>query len=155
MIAEEKVKELVNRRIEGSNLFLVDVVAGKSNDIRVLVDSMEGVKVSECAALSRWLEGELELLEENFSLEVSSPGLSAPLVMKQQYIKNIGRTVEVVLNDGKKKKGKLMDADDNGIILEVTEKMLTGGSQKKKKSVVVSKTFAFNDIKSTKVVIAF
>ncbi|MCF8346330.1 MAG: ribosome assembly cofactor RimP [Bacteroidales bacterium] len=155
MIEEAKVKKLVNNRIEGSDIFLVDVVTSKSNDIRVLVDSMDGVRVSECAVLSRWLEGELELLEENFSLEVSSPGLSAPLVMKQQYLKNMGRTVEVVLSDGKKKKGKLTGADDDGITLEVTEKMLTGGSQKKKKNVVVSKTFALDDIKSTKVVIEF
>ena len=84
MIQESKVKELVNSRIKGSGLFLVDVIAGKSNDIRVLVDSMEGVTVDECADLSRWLTGELDKVEDNFSLEVSSPGLDAPLVLKQQ-----------------------------------------------------------------------
>lgn len=155
MIQEGKVIELINSRIEGSDLFLVDVSTGKSNDIRVLVDSMEGVKVSECAELSRWLTGELELIDENFSLEVSSPGLGAPLVLKQQYMKNIGREVEVVFKDGKKKKGKLTGVTEDGIEMEVTEKMVAGGSQKKKKNVLVSKTFALEDIKSTKVVIEF
>lgn len=146
---------MVRKRIEGSEIFLVDVISGKANDIRVLVDSMEGVKIGECAELSRWLEGELELLDENFSLEVSSPGLSAPLVMKQQYLKNIGRTVEVVFQDGKKKKGKLTAVTDDGITMDVSEKMLSGGSQKKKKDVIVSKSFAFKDMKSTKVVVEF
>lgn len=155
MIQESKVKELVNSRIEGSGLFLVDVIAGKSNDIRVLVDSMEGVTVDECADLSRWLTGELDKVEDNFSLEVSSPGLDAPLVLKQQYEKNIGRSVEVVFNDGKKKRGKLLEVDDQGITIETTEKMIAGGSQKKKKDIQVKKNFAFKDIKSTKVVIEF
>ena len=155
MIQESKVKELVNSRIDGSGLFLVDVIAGKSNDIRVLVDSMEGVTVDECADLSRWLTGELDKVEDNFSLEVSSPGLDAPLLLKQQYEKNIGRSVEVIFNDGKKKKGKLLEVDDQGITIETTEKLIAGGSQKKKKDVQVSKTFAFKDIKSTKVVIEF
>ncbi|MDF1570700.1 MAG: ribosome assembly cofactor RimP [Bacteroidales bacterium] len=155
MIQESKVRELVISRIKGSGLFLVDVVMGKSNDIRVLVDSMEGVRIEECVELSRWLTAELDQVDENFSLEVSSPGLGAPLVLKQQYEKNLGRSVEVVFLDGKKRKGILKAVDDEGIALEVTEKMVAGGSQKKKKNVVVSKSFAFSDIKSTKVVVEF
>lgn len=153
MIEESKVRELVLSRIAGSGIFLVDIVMGKTNDIRVLVDSMEGVTIEECVELSRWLTGELEQIDENFSLEVSSPGLGAPLVLKQQYEKNIGRDVEVLFRDGKKKKGTLTAVDEAGISMEVTEKMVAGGSQKKKKNVRVSKTFAFEDIKSTKVVI--
>lgn len=155
MIQESKVRELVESRIEGSGIFLVDVVMGKSNDIRVLVDSMEGVKIEQCVELARWLTAELDKEDDNYSLEVSSPGLGAPLVLKQQYEKNIGRDVEVVFLDGKKKKGTLKAVDADGITLDVTEKMVAGGSQKKKKNVVVSKSFAFKDIKSTKVVVEF
>ncbi len=155
MIPESKINELVNSRIRGSGLFLVDVSIGKSNEVRVLIDSMEGVKVSECAELSRWLASQLEQIDENFSLEVSSPGLESPLVMKQQYEKNIGRAVEVVFNDGKKKKGRLTGMDDDSITLEVAVKLVSGGSQRKKKTVQAEKTFALSDIKSTKVVIEF
>lgn len=155
MIEESKVIELVSSRIEGSQLFLVSVTVGSASDIRVLVDSVEGVSIGECAELSRWLTAELDLIDENFSLEVSSPGLGAPLVLKQQYLKNIGRDVEVILNDGKKKKGTLKMMNDDGIALELTEKMIAGGSQKKKKNVIVVKEFKFQNIKSTKVVIKF
>ena len=155
MIQESEVIELVNKRIEDSGLFLVDVISGNSNEFRVLVDSMEGVKISECAELSRWLTGELVLIDEHFSLEVSSPGLGAPLVLKQQYFKNVGRDVEVIFKDGKRKRGRLTGVEEDRIMMEVTEKMVAGGSQKRKKNVVVSKAFAFSDIKSTKVVIEF
>ncbi len=155
MISEEKIRKLVNQRIEGSELFLVDVIISAGNNVRVLVDSMEGVKVQECAEISRGLIGELDLIDEDHSLEVSSPGLDAPLVLKQQYEKNIGREVEVIFNDGKKKKGKLIAVAGKGIDVELTEKAITGGSQKKKKNILVKKTFAFDEIKSTKVVISF
>ena len=155
MITEVKVRELVMTEIEGSEIFLLDIVISGGNNVRVLLDSMEGVKVADCAGLSRWLSGELDLLDENHSLEVSSPGLDAPLVLKQQYEKNIGRDVEVVFNDGKKKKGKLLAITEAGIELEISEKTLVGGSQKKKKHVLVNKTYTLEEIKSTKVVISF
>lgn len=155
MIEEEKVKELVNSKIEGSDIFLVDVHVAPANAIRVHVDTIEGVTIEACAELSRWLSGELDLIDENHSLEVSSPGLGAPLVLKQQYQKNIGRDVEVIFNDGKKKKGRLLEVDDSGILMEVKEKQLSTGSQKKKKDVLVQKQFQFAEIKSTKVVITF
>lgn len=155
MILEEKVQDLVNTRISGSELFLVDVIISSGNNVRVLVDSMEGVKIEECAELSRWLSAELNLVDEDHSLEVSSPGLDAPLVLKQQYEKNIGRNVEVIFTNGKKKKGKLLAIAENEIELEVTEKALSGGSQKKKKNVLVRKSYLLDEIKSTKVVISF
>lgn len=150
-----KVTSLVNSKIEGTGIFLVDILIGNANDIRVLVDSMEGVSIEECAGLSRWLTAELEQDDENFSLEVSSPGLDAPLKLRQQYEKNIGRDVEMIMKSGKKIKGTLKEVTDDEIMVEVTEKQLAGGSQKKKKNVRVDKPFSFEDIKSTKVVITF
>ncbi len=155
MIEESKVIELVSKRIESSDLFLVDVSMGIGNDIRVLVDSMQGIRIEECVEISRWLSAELELIDDNFSLEVSSPGLGAPLVLRQQYLKNIGRDVEVLLNEGKKIKGVLIGVKEDGIEIELVEKMIAGGSQKKKKNVLLRKVFSFKDIKSTKVVIKF
>lgn len=142
-------------KIEGSDLFLVDVIISNVNKVRVLIDSKEGVKIEECAVIARSLTEELDLLDENHSLEVSSPGIDAPLVLKQQYEKNIGRDVEMVFNDGKKKKGKLLAITDKEIEVEIMEKAISGGSQKKKRNVLVMKSFALDEIKSTKVVISF
>jgi ribosome maturation factor RimP len=156
MIDEKKIKELVLSRIEGSELFLVNITISASNDIRVSLDSMEGVMIQECVKISRSMTEELDLLEENYSLEVSSPGLGEPLMQMQQYQKNIGRDVEVVFVDGKKKKGKLLSVSEEGIVLEISEKKIAeGGSQKKKKTVLIEKEVKFDELKSTKVVISF
>ena len=155
MIDEAKVTELVNSRIKGSELFLVEVNIGSANEIRVLIDSMKGVIIDECVALSRFLTDELNKVDENFSLEVSSPGLGSPLLISMQYQKNVGREVEVVLKDGTKKNGLLKSAGEESVIIEVREKKFGPGSQKKKKYMPVEKEFNFEDIKSTKVVVKF
>ncbi|MGC9345503.1 MAG: beta-CASP ribonuclease aCPSF1, partial [Candidatus Bathyarchaeales archaeon] len=123
MISEKHIQDLVESRIALSDMFLVEVIVSQGNEIRVLVDSKEGVSIEECVELSRWLGQELDRQDENYSLEVSSPGLGSPLKLMQQYEKNIGREVEVILKDGIKRKGKLMSVDEDTITLEVSEKV--------------------------------
>jgi len=84
----------------------------------------------------------------DFSLEVSSPGLDEPLKMHRQYVKNIGRTVEVLFEDGSKKEGKLITVTDADILLEHTE-------GKGKKAITQQLVIPFNHIKSTTVQIKF
>ena len=84
----------------------------------------------------------------NFSLEVSSPGLDEPLKLYRQYVKNTGRKVEVLLNEGTRLEGTLKKVEETGIEVE-TE---TGKNRKKE---VVSHTIAFDKIKTTKIQIVF
>jgi ribosome maturation factor RimP len=81
-------------------------------------------------------------------LEVSSPGVEEPLKLHRQYKKNIGRTVEVTMNDGTKKEGKLTTVNDDEIIIE--EKTGQG-----KKTVIKTTNILFNQIKYTKVLVTF
>ena len=84
----------------------------------------------------------------NFSLEVSSPGVEEPLKMLRQYKKNIGRNVEVVMNDDSKAEGKLIDANETSLQLEYTE-------GKNKKAVKVTREIPFSEVKQTTVIISF
>ena len=77
---------------------------------------------------------------EDYSLEVSSPGLSGAFRVKQQYEKNVGREIEVLRLDGIKLKGFLESLSDSGIVLKV------GGQQK---------AIGFKEIKTAKTVIEF
>ena len=86
--------------------------------------------------------------EGDFSLEVSSPGIGEPLKMLRQYVKNIGRNVEVTLNDDTKKEGTLLEATEESITIEYTE-------GKNKKAVTVKLPILFTDIKQTVVQIKF
>src|SRR5205085_9253375 len=85
---------------------------------------------------------------DDFSLEVSSPGLDEPLKLRRQYSKNIGRYVEVTMNDGGRKEGKLLDATETYMLIEEEK-----GQGKKKE--LVQHTISFDDVKTTKIQIKF
>jgi ribosome maturation factor RimP len=84
----------------------------------------------------------------DFSLEVSSPGLDEPIKLHRQYIKNIGRFVEVFEIEGERKEGKLLSATTNEIIIEETK-------GKGKKMEIIEHRIPIEQIKSTKIQIKF
>jgi ribosome maturation factor RimP len=132
--------------------FLVEVRIKPTNNIKVFIDGDEGVPLSALVQYNRKLYKELEesglYPDGNFSLEVSSPGLDEPLKLHRQYKKNIGRYVELTLQDASHKEGKLLEANEDGIVIE-TE---TGKGKKKE---VKQETILFTDIKQTKIQIKF
>lgn len=150
---KEKIEELVDQHLKDSDLFLVDIGAAGGKAIRkitVLVDSDQGVSIDECAKLSRRLSQDLEeldLIEGKYTLDVSSPGLDQPLMLKRQYIKNIGRKVKVITNEGAEIKGKLKEVDDEAIVVE---KMPA-----KKQPEKIEEKINFEQIKHTTVLISF
>src|SRR5690554_3690461 len=100
MADKEKIVQLVNEKL-AEGMFLVDIQVSASNAIRVFIDSYDGIDIDHCVAISRHIEHNLDREEEDFELQVSSPGLSEPLKVKEQYIKNIGREMEVDLEGGR------------------------------------------------------
>ena len=155
MISKKRVLELIDQRFEelGNGLFLVDISISKSNSIKVEIDKHEGgVSVSDCMAVSRNVEHNLDREEEDFEIHVSSAGIDRPLRILPQYIKNIGRTVDVVLKDGSKFEGVLLSASEKELTIETTEIVKI---DKKKQTIVEQKTFAMDQISETKIVITF
>tara|TARA_R110002020_G_scaffold364129_6_gene576414 strand:+ start:387 stop:851 length:465 start_codon:yes stop_codon:yes gene_type:complete len=113
---KEKVKALLAEALEeNESLFLIDLTIQDNNAIKIIIDGDNGVTVTDCIAVSRKVEHNLEREEEDFSLEVMSAGASEPLVNKRQYKKNVGRDLEVKKADGTKFEGLLEDADDDQI----------------------------------------
>ena len=102
MIDKIKIEKLVEEFINGTDLFLVAVRISSSGKITVLADKKEGITIDECVAISRFIEKNLNRDEEDYELQVSSPGLDMPFSVKQQYYKNEGRRIEVVDSEGKK-----------------------------------------------------
>jgi len=155
MISKKRVLELIDQRFEelGNGLFLVGISISKSNSIKVEIDKHEGgVSVSDCMAVSRNVEHNLDREEEDFEIHVSSAGIDRPLRILPQYIKNIGRTVDVVLKDGSKFEGVLLSASEKELMIETTEIVKV---EKKKQTIVEQKTFAMDKISETKIVITF
>ena len=94
------------------------------------------------------IEGSGLFVNDDFSLEISSPGLDEPLKLHRQYVKNIGRKVEVVLKNGIKREGKLIQATDHEIAIEEEK-----GNKKNKELIVHN--LLYDDIKTTRIQIKF
>jgi ribosome maturation factor RimP len=91
---------------------------------------------------------------EDYELNVSSPGLDQSFKVLMQYIKNIGKQVNVVTKENKKLSGKLISANEEGIVLEVKSTERVEG-KKGKQLLINNINLTFNQIKETKVVISF
>mgnify|MGYP005696125671 CR=1 FL=1 len=154
MINANEIREWVAEHLESQGGFLVDVTVSDGADIRVLVDSPEGMPISRCVEISRLIGGNLDREVQDFTLQVSTPGLDQPLKMRPQYDKNVGRGVKVQLNDGHSVEGILTEVEDAGIVIEHKEKRRITG-RKAKEWVTDRHELAWDSIATTKVKISF
>ncbi len=150
MISKKIVTQLIEERIEGTDIFIVDVDISAGNKISITLDADDGLSIEKCMSVSRNVEHNLDREEEDFSLEVTSFGLSNPLQMPRQFKKYIGKKVVVVTNEMKKLEGTLLAFDDNGLDLELdlTKKQI-------KAKVEPKINISFDDVKETKAAISF
>ena len=88
MIAEERVQQLAREKVLELGGFLVSAKVSTQNEIQVFVDKAEGISITECLQISRFIEEELDREIEDFQLLVSSPGLNKPFVVKEQYLES-------------------------------------------------------------------
>lgn len=148
------IQSLIEDQIEKwPEVFLVDISISASNKVTVLLDADNGMNIARCANVNRSLFKHIEsgklFGESNFSIEVSSPGIDRPLTSLRQYQKNIGRNVEVKKQDESKTEGKLVAADDSGIMIEVAP-------VSKKKNLETKKIeIPFSEIRQVKVLVTF
>lgn len=113
MIDKELLAATIERSLEGSGLYMVDLKVQPSNDIEVEIDSYEGgVDIAQCVELTRNIEAAFDRDEEDYSLQVGSSGITSPLKVRAQYLKNTGREVEVLTTDGRKLRGVLRSVSE-------------------------------------------
>jgi ribosome maturation factor RimP len=150
MITEEKIRSLIEE-ILSDDMFIVRITIGSGNAIAVSVDSDYGINIDKCVEISRHIEQNLDRETEDFSLEVSSPGLTQPLRVLRQYYKNIGRKIEVMTNSGEKHEGILNSVDKGGFELEVSNSKRVKGTESQTKRFV---GYSFDQIKTVKLLIS-
>jgi ribosome maturation factor RimP len=131
--------------------FLVETGIKPTNNVRVFIDADQGAAIDQLSKINRvlykWME-ESFFPNGDFSIEVSSPGIDEPLKMNRQFLKNIGRNVEVVLKDGLKREGKLISVSEDEVVVEEEK-----GKGKKKE--LIEHKILKQEIKTTKVQVRF
>ena len=154
MITKEQIQAIVENTIDLKEKFIVEIAVKAGNKISVAVDGYKGVTLDDCVAINRAIEGSLDREIEDFELEVSSAGLTLPFRVIEQYRKNIGKEVEVLLKTGIKINGILCSVAENGFDIE-NEKVVKIEGKKKKEKITERQFIQFEDIKHTKLVLIF
>jgi ribosome maturation factor RimP len=148
----EQLKVYIEEAIADTNLFIVEIKGIAVKRAMVLLDGDEGVKIEDCARVSRHINQKMEedgLEEALISLEVSSPGVDFPLKFERQYPQHVGRTLAIKLLDGREIEGKLISID--AAVIAVEEKI----KEKGKKVSLNNISLALSEIAEAKIKVTF
>ena len=113
--------------LAGTEFELVDVEYVKERDwyLRVFVDKAGGIDLDDCQKLSEQLSARLDtadIIDGAYILEVSSPGIDRILKKDRDFVREVGKIVDVTLYapiDGKKFfTGELIGRDENFLLLK-------------------------------------
>jgi ribosome maturation factor RimP len=154
MITEVQIFDLIKDRLEEDGVFLVSLTVAPGNKIMVSIDSMSGISIEYCIEINKLIEHSLDREIEDFELEVGSAGIGQPFKVRQQYIKHIGKIVEVIDKVGVRIKGTLSQVIDDHFIVD-EEKMVKPEGKKKKELQIIQHSYKFEEVKSVKEIITF
>lgn len=96
--------------------------------LRAYIDKEGGIAVDDCEVISRalssWLDKE-DFIDDSYILEVSSPGLGRPLKKEKDFVRSMGKDVDVrlyrQLNKQKEFTGALSAYDENTVTLTMED----------------------------------
>lgn len=139
-MAKKKIRDIVEEQLQeffsenGYELYNVEFVKeGKDWFLRVYVDKVqdapqEYIGIEDCEKVSRFLSeklDELDPIEQNYYLEVSSPGMDRALLKESDYRRFSGKVVEVKLYkaiDGQKEIRGTLEGLQDGRVIVIDEK---------------------------------
>jgi ribosome maturation factor RimP len=127
-----EIIDAIDSEIVARGLYIIEVTVSKDNDVEVTIESEEGkVELEDCVAISRFFETKFDRETEDYSLTVTSAGLDQPFKVLKQFVKAVGKKVEVQLKGGKKMVAILEAADEESITLKYSQKETVEGKKKK------------------------
>lgn len=148
------ISAFLDAYFKDTDLFLADLKISAADKLQVYVDRMSSnITIDTCAKISRYLEAQLEengLVNEKYTIEVSSPGMGNPFKVPQQFTKNLGKHIKILTNEHNTLKGLLKKVDEESITVELHKKL-----KKKAKPEIETVKLSFEEIKSVKKEVTF
>jgi ribosome maturation factor RimP len=103
-------------------------MGGKRKTLQIMAERQDGqMDVEDCALLSRALSEVLEAadpLAEEYTLEVSSPGIDRPLTIEADFARFAGHEARIEMVHGvegrRRFKGRLIGLDSHDVVIDVT-----------------------------------
>ena len=128
---ETRTEELITPILDRMNFELVDVEDVKEGGtwyLRAYIDKEGGITVNDCEAVAREMNEILDredFVEDSYVFEVSSPGLGRPLKKEKDYIRSMGKEVEIrtyrAINREKEFYGILSAYDENTVTIKTED----------------------------------
>ena len=128
---ETRTEELITPILDRMNFELVDVEYVKEGGtwyLRAYIDKEGGITVNDCEAVAREMNKILDredFVEDSYVFEVSSPGLGRPLKKEKDYIRSMGKEVEIrtyrAINREKEFYGILSAYDENTVTIKTED----------------------------------
>ena len=128
--ARARVRAVIEPVVVAAGFDLEDVSlsrAGRRHLVRVLVDADGGISLDDVAVVSREISQALDTADETqgevlageYQLEVGSPGVDRPLTLPRHWRRNTGRLVAVTTGDGVARTGRVVEAGEDRVALDV------------------------------------
>ncbi|MFB8349134.1 ribosome maturation factor RimP [Streptomyces niveus] len=122
----ERLRGLLEPLVSAKGLDLEEIEvsrAGRRRVLRIVVDSDDGVDLDACAELSRTISTALDetdvMGEDEYQLEVTSPGADRPLTERRHYVRAVGRLAKIQFHEGDDFVARVLAVDEEGLDLEV------------------------------------
>lgn len=102
----------------------------KNKTLQIMIDKLngQGIDVSDCSKISRLISPILDvedLIKDQYTLEVSSPGVERPLIKPGDFKRFLGYIAKIALKNTyesqKKFKGTIEKAEEKGISLKIDD----------------------------------
>nr|MBP6313901.1 ribosome maturation factor [Chitinophagaceae bacterium] len=157
MTPQQQIADFIDQILEGSDCFLVEYKVKPTNNYKIFIDSDSGFTLEKAISINRRIRKQVEEAglypEGDYSLEVSSPGVDTPLKLKRQFVKNIGRKLEIELlnEEAKGIVGRLVKVGESELVVEE----IAGRQNKKPVDALVKVTVPLAEIKNALVLIEF
>ena len=152
MIRKEHIVELSEAFLKDSANYLIDVNVRSGNRISIFIENDEHVSIKDCIALSKHIESQFDREQQDFELEVSSPGIDSPFRHQRQFVKYVGKEIEILMSNGDKFSGELLGSDS-----EIIQYLPSKKGQRKKidqsTNSKEAKTVLISEVKETRLVI--
>lgn len=124
----DRVREVAEVYLQENGIELIDIIFRRESSglvLRIVADTASGITVSECTELNNFLSETLDredIIQDRYTLEVSSPGLDRPIKTDRDFERSMGKKLEFTTFeaiDGKKThEGVLIGMDKNNVVIE-------------------------------------
>lgn len=137
--------------LEGYEIVRIQLNGMKRKTLQIMIDRLDEqpITLDDCTNVSHltsMLLDQIDLIDDQYALEVSSTGLDRPLTKPHHYKKCVGQNVSLtthaLIKNRKKFQGRLSAADDGSIVIILTEALIDGSLDVK---------LSYNDIKNAKI----